>query len=174
MSDFDLFKEEPIKSSPIELDQKVKGQVYKALTPKPFSLFLKLISLHGIVGFLTMLFCPQFDMSLTNNHEVFHYLHHNFGAQICMFICGMIFLGTGSLISASFIRIEEMRAIHRHNILYPLGLSSTFLFFFFAFGAEIYLKMTLFWVLGAILSSIIFFEAVRFARIKIFYPGMQA
>lgn len=132
--------------------------VSEDLKPSPFKIFGKLTGVHGFVGILTMLFCPQFNLSLTNNYELFHYFHMNFGHAICMFICGSIFLGTGSLFALSILSREEVRKIRKTKALYHIALSIFATFIFSLIGTDVYLSFVIFWILGAVVSGFLFFE----------------
>ena len=61
--------------SPKELDAKIKNSIHEKMNPSHKLVFMKLISIQGFIGFVTMLFCPQFNFSLTNNYDLFHYFH---------------------------------------------------------------------------------------------------
>lgn len=170
MNDFDLFKSSPKEVTPNELDNKVISHINSDLNPSHYRILGKMVSLHGVIGLLTLLFCPQFKLSFTHNHSLYHYFHQTFGSQICMIICGVIFIGTGSLICSFFFKYAELQKVHKSVFLYYLGISSFSLLIFLFFGAELYLEMVLFWCLGAIASSILFFEIIRSFKIKLFYP----
>ena len=52
---------------PEELNHKVLDYVKKDLNPSHIVVFTKLLSVQAFIGFLTLTFCPQFNLSLTNN-----------------------------------------------------------------------------------------------------------
>lgn len=153
--------------TPRTLSHSILSRVKDELNPSKQIVFLKLLSLQLFVGLLTMLFCPQFEMSLTNNHKLFHYFHHNFGANICMMLCGAIFLGSGAVVASYLLDLEELRVIKQSRGLFALAISGLSLVIFLLFGAKFYLDLTLLWVLGATLSATIIVTANTFLRRKL-------
>ena len=61
---------------PEDLSERILSFVQSDLNPSHKIVFTKLLAIQGFIGFLTLLFCPQFNLSLTNNFELFHYFHH--------------------------------------------------------------------------------------------------
>ncbi|MBT6324846.1 MAG: hypothetical protein HOJ35_02675 [Bdellovibrionales bacterium] len=163
-TDFEDFTTREDASPSHELNQKILETVKNDLSSSHLTVLGKLLSIQGLIGFLTLLLCPQFNFSLTNNVEVFHYFHHNFGESICMIICGAIFIGPGAILAAYLLKYSELKMIKQSRFLYYFCLVSIFLLIFIVMGAEIYLKLTSFWVLGATLSGVILFESNRFIR----------
>ena len=105
-----------------------------------------------------MLFCPQFSFSLTNNYDAFHYFHHTFGAQICMLICGTIFLGTGAIFASYLLSEGEFNKVKASPFLYYTALSIIAVSIFMLFGAEVYFSLLIFWFIGATLSGALLFK----------------
>ena len=151
-NDYKDFLNETAKTSKA-LDKKVLKLISDELKPKKKYVLIKLITVHAFIGTLTMLFCPQFNMSLTNNFEVFHYFHHTFGAVICNIICGAIFLGSGAIFASSILSMSELKYVQSNSFFYYLSLSIFFVSSLFLFGAQAYLNGVLFWIAGAIISS---------------------
>lgn len=154
--------------SPAHLDKKVMLAITKDLNPDHKLVFGKLILIHGFIGFITMLFCPQFNMSLTNNFEVFHYLHQTFGHEICMMICGSIFLGSGAIFASSILTKSEVEKIKSSALLYYTCLSILAVSIFMIFGADVYLKLVIFWLIGAVISSALLFSFTNTIKVKYF------
>ena len=152
--------------SPSEkLSKEILSFVGKDLCPTHKIVFFKLLSIHAFIGAVTLLFCPQFNLSFTNNHKLFHYFHHTFGSSICMLICGSIFLGSGAIFAVSILREVELKLIRANKYFYYLTLTSIALTTFLVFGAEIYLKMSFLWVIGAITSSLLVILSHQYYRI---------
>ncbi len=166
-TDFQDFTTREDVSPNNELNQKILENVKNDLSSSHLTVLGKLVSIQGLIGLLTLLFCPQFNFSLTNNTEVFHYFHNNFGESICMIICGAIFIGPGAILAAYLLKYSELKMIKQSRFLYYFCLVSIFLLIFIIMGAEVYLKLTSFWILGATLSGVILFESNRFIRITI-------
>ncbi len=142
--------------------------IKKDLNPNHKIIFLKLIFIKSFVGFLTLTFCPQFNFSLTNNYELFHYFHHNFGHNICSFLCGLIFIGSGASFSVYLLKRSEMEKVYKSKTLYYLFLTLIANLVFGLLGKEIYFLASFFWFLGAFLGGLFLFKANKFIRLRIF------
>lgn len=141
-----------------ELSEKILSHVKRDLDPGNITVVSKLFGVQGLIGLLTMLFCPQFSLSLTNNHELYHFFHYTFGESACMAICGSIFIGTGAIFASLILKPGEIRKISQSKYLYYFSVCSLSVLVFMFLGVEIYLKLTAFWLLGAFLSGLVFFE----------------
>lgn len=165
--DFGDFLDSNNSSTPEEVNARVLNYVKSDLDPSHRKVFSKLVCIQGFVGFLTLTFCPQFDLSLTSNDRLFHYLHHAFGANICMAICGSIFIGSGAIFASYVLSLNEIRKIKESKLLYYTSLSSLALASFALIGADVYATMSVFWFLGASLIGALFFECNRLLRFKL-------
>lgn len=157
------------KKSPVYLDDKVIKFIHGELNPNYLKVLFKLIMIQAFIGTLTMIFCPQFSYSLTNNYDIFHYFHMNFGAQACMLLCGCIFVGSGALFAATILTKPEVKKIKNHKYLYYTCLSIIFLSFFLLIGAKVYLNLVAYWILGATLGGTSLFEFGRFLNQKLIW-----
>lgn len=156
--------------SPTHLDERVLTFVHNELNPPHQKVFLKLVLVQGFIGALTLLFCPQFNLSLTNYYDLFHFFHMTFGHKICMIICGGIFLGSGAFFSTYILSNEEVNQIKKSRFLYYTGLSILAVSTFMVFGAEVYLNAVIFWLIGSIGIGIAVFEANRSIREVLLAP----
>ena len=136
------------------------------LHPSHSIVFFKLLIIQSFIGFLTLIFCPQFNQSLTNNFELFHYFHHHFGEKICMMICGSIFMGSGALLAAYLLKRSEVLKIKKSVFLYYATLSIIALSSFFLLGADIYLRLSTYWLVGSTIGGFVLFELNRLIRNK--------
>lgn len=161
--DYNDFLHETKKTNS-SLDKSVLDMVHLDLNPSHKVVFFKLTLVQGFIGFLTLLFCPQFNFSLTNNYDLFHYFHTNFGHAICMIICGSIFLGSGAVFASYILTQGEVNKIRNSRFLYYTGLSILAVSSFMLFGAEIYLNLLSYWLLGAIGGGMTLFELNRLVR----------
>jgi hypothetical protein len=155
------------KTVPDHLSNSVINLVNSDLNPSHKVVFAKLTLIQSFIGLITMIFCPQFDFSLTNNYDLFHYFHLSFGHQICMIICGSIFLGSGAVFASYVLKEGEVNKIKESRFLYYMALSIIAVSTFMLFGAEIYLSLVVFWIMGAIGGGIIAFELNRIIRKQI-------
>jgi hypothetical protein len=156
--DFEIFEKLDDQAPTEKISNEILSFVNLDLNPTHKSVFIKLLSIQAFIGFLTLLFCPQFQLSLTNSHQVFHYFHHTFGEQMCMILCGSIFIGTGAFFASYLLKFSEIKKIRESKFLYYISISSIALSSFMIQGAEIYLNLMAFWFIGACTSGLIMFE----------------
>ena len=138
---------------PSELSASIKNTIRFDLVVHYPSLILKLIMLHGLVGFLTLYLCPQFNLSLTNNYEVFHYLHHSFGAFVCDLVCGAIFMSSGALIAWTVLRPVEVKKLSNLGFLFYLPLSLFAVAIFALVNPDLSFTRIPMWLVGSVLVS---------------------
>ena len=151
-----------------DLSNKILDYVRNDLNPSHKIVFGKLLTVQVFIGFFTLIFCPQFNLSFTNNYELFHYFHHKFGESICMAICGSIFVGSGALLAAYILKAGEVRKIRNSRFLYYFSITSIALTTFLLLGVDVYLNLAIFWFIGAYVGGIVLFEVNRVIRREIF------
>lgn len=156
-------------SPPNHLSIEVLSLIKADLDPSHKIVFTKLILIQAFIGFITLSFCPQFSLSLTNNHEMFHYFHHTFGEQICMIICGTVFMGSGAIFAAYLLKKEEIKKIKETKFLYYFSISIIFISIFFLLGAQSYLSLIFFWFIGSSLGGLVLFELNRIIRKEVLH-----
>jgi hypothetical protein len=163
-TDFLDFQKNNNVPAPSAIKEQLLFKLQKELNPSHVKVFFKLLSIQAFVGFLTMLFCPQFNFSLTNNYELFHFLHHNFGARICMLFCGTIFIGSGATLASYILSLNELNKIKNSSFLYYLSITSIAVTVFIFMGAEVYFNLASFWFIGAVSSGVILLKLNRIIR----------
>lgn len=106
---------------PGRLTEKVFQTVRRDLNPSGKWVFGKVGLVHLVTGVMTLLFCPQFGIGWTeSSHHFFHSLQ-NINLYLCSFVCGSIFLGSGSLVSAMVLRPEEFKILRSLKVVhFPL------------------------------------------------------
>lgn len=166
--DFLEFKNTKDASPPEDLSNKILNFVKADLDPSHKTVFSKLLVIQSFIGILTLTFCPQFSLSLTNSYDLFHYFHHKFGESICMAICGSIFMGSGALFAAYILKSNEIKKIRESKLLYYTSISIIALSCFLLLGTEVYLNLALYWLVGATIGGLSIFELSRLLRRNIF------
>ncbi|MCO4753718.1 MAG: hypothetical protein KC478_04515 [Bacteriovoracaceae bacterium] len=155
-TDFEDFLNDENQISPShKMADATMTMIKEEMSPSNVTIFTKLIFVQLATGLLTMLFCPQFNMSLTNNYELFHYFHHTFGEQICMVLCGGIFLGSGALVAAYTLKESEIKEIFRQRFLHLCTISGISIAVFMTIGADVYLSMIPYWIVGSVVFGIL-------------------
>lgn len=162
--DYDEFCSYDRSEVPDFLNTAVLKGVEKDLNPSWGRVVGKLVFLQGFVGLLTLLFCPQFELSLTAHTELYHYFHRHFGLYGCMAICGAIFMGSGAVAAAFILRFSELNLILRSKYLLSFALSGIAVVMFLIFGAETYLSLALSWIAGGSIATILAFDGGKVAR----------
>ena len=143
----------------------ILNKVSNSLNPSQLKVFVKLLGIQGIVGAITLTFCPQFNLSLTSNMDLFHFFHTTFGEFLCLAICGGIFVGSGAFSTSLFMSTPEIRVVKESNALYYLVISLVFLGIFSLIGGEVSASLASAWVLGAGFTGAIAFEMSRTLKI---------
>lgn len=166
--DFNDFKKPSSTKPSIETKAHLLNKIKAELNPSHTLVFTKLLCIQAFVGVLTLLFCPQFQFSLTNNYDLFHLFHHRFGALACMSICGFIFIGSGAIFAAYLLKVEEVFKIKQTKHLYYFAISGLAILSFLLLGAEIYLDLVSMWFLGAVLGGVLMLNLNNTIRIKFF------
>ncbi len=167
------FFNNPKSKSPKALDDTVLNFIKRDLIPNHQVIFGKLFLIQAFVGVLVLLFCPQFNFSITGNYELFHFFHRNLGLYACTAICGGIFLGSGLFLANFMLNRAEITAIKNNKILYTTALSGVYILLFLFIGADIYLNLSLAWFIGSSLSAIIFFELGRSLKNYFLFFGVN-
>lgn len=157
-NDFKDFIKHDKDKTPDELKQGVYSDITAKLNPSHGRLYSKLFSIQVFFGLVSLSFCPQFELSLTNNYELFHYFHRSFGPHICMILCGAVFMGMGAVFSSTLLSTIEIKKIYQSKFLYFTSITGIFISLFILYGAQIYLRMVSLWALGSVLSALIIFK----------------
>lgn len=129
-----------------------------------------LIQLLGAA--LTLIFCPQFGIGLSEGHGITHILRM-YGDWACAAFCGSLFLLSGTLLSTLIMNSDEIFWIWK-RYKFPLIVLPTMLWVVLMFlnvtwklEAET-LQFNLIWIISAILAQ----EAFLFLKTS-FYKGIM-
>lgn len=115
--DFDEFKEflashaEPSPSIGVTLFSKI----HRDLNPPYPMIVLKLFSYHVVGSFVTLLFCPQFGISLTGSEGLMPYLMGVHPA-LCFFVCGVTWMVVGQALTYRLLTLDEQRVLGRSRV----------------------------------------------------------
>lgn len=144
---------EPVKV-PDGISERILNKIHAELNPSAWKVFSKVSLIHFAVGFVTLLFCPQFGISITSQLGVMPYLMQ-FGHEVCMLGCGAIFVGFSLFAASLSLKPEEIKVLKMNNFLQMLSLTTLSIGFFIAMGGEIVLTLGLIWMAGAILGGLV-------------------
>ena len=137
---------------PENLSHKVLDTISAKLNPSALDVFIKVALLHAIASTLTLLFCPQFGLSLTSGMGLMQ-IFMRYGHSACMLACGVLFMSFGLLLASLILRPEEVRVLRANNLYFLLSLSGLSLGMFLCLGGQIFQTMTLVWLLGTLLGG---------------------
>ena len=116
----DFIQSEEVRP-PQALTQNIMSQIHSDLHPSEVSVFRKAGALHLIAGIASLFLCPQFGLGLTELSFSFFHLLHQMNWALCMFVCGSLFLGAGSLATGLLLRPEELRVLSKNGFVqFPL------------------------------------------------------
>ena len=143
---------------PTQVHTKLLHHIRAELQPGVVLVFVKLLLMQASTGVLTLLYCPQFELSLTGNIEMLHYFHHNYGMNVCALVCGAIFTAPGAVLAAYLLKTAEINRIRNAGMLYHLGIAAVALLAFCICGADVYNQLALFWLTAAALTATLLFD----------------
>ncbi len=151
--DFQIFLQSKESNPPPRVTEQIFLKVNGDLNPLSWAVFTKLTLVQACVGLVTLLFCPQFGISLFSGMgltSVFMQL----GETACMAACGGVFLGAGSFVGALILKPEEVKVIRRNKVLQLALLGSLSMGAFICLGAPVIMTLGLVWLLGSTLGGI--------------------
>ncbi len=140
---------------PDKLNEKTLGTASRLLNPKSEIIFLKVLGIYLTIGFFSLSVCHQFGVNpFQTERSLDHWLMSFGGHQVCMLICGILFVGSSLLVSGYFLTLEEIIVLRRHQFLHILTLGLLSLGLFTAFGAEFILSIGIIWLVGGIIGGV--------------------
>ncbi len=147
------FLESDLTTPPRSVSESVVKLVRQDLNPAAASVFMKLLSIHIMLGVATLAICPQFGHSLTKDMGLMH-AFMKLGTTGCMLACGALFTGTSLLVASLVLKPEEVRVIKRKSLLQVASLAILSLGVFVCFGSEVIATLGSVWILGAIVGGV--------------------
>lgn len=152
---------------PDSLSDKVLTKIDRLLNPKAHNVFLKILGIQTVVGFLSLSVCHQFGMNPFRTATSLADVFMRWGGHgLCMVFCGLLFTALGLSAAGLFLSIEEIRALRRTEFSQAIGISTISLGLFFIAGAEFVFSLAGLWMLGALLGGFFSIEANFWLRQK--------
>jgi hypothetical protein len=155
LEDFKEFVETKGTPVPHEVSQNILQYVRSSLNPSSWLVFVKILSIHFIVGTLSLAICDQFGLNPFHTDFSLSQYFMKFGHSICMMICGFLFISLSVIFSRFILRQEEFVVLTTNVFMQTLSLSVFSLGVFMVLGAEMALSIALLWVFGAIMGGMI-------------------
>lgn len=153
-NEFEDFMKAEEAQVPEPVSKKLQLKIGQLLHPKGQHVFLKLLGIHIVVGFLSLSICHQFGVNpFHTDRSLSDWFMDMGGHSACMFGCGLLFVGLSYLIAGYFLTIEEVRVIKRTEISQTLALGVISLALFWLVGAELVITFVSLWMLGGLLGG---------------------
>lgn len=151
IKDFQSFVySKPMSSSKADLLKKIKYLI----NPNPYLVFIKVMTVNMVVGFLSLSVCHQFDLNpFRTNKSLAEWFMGVGGHNFCMIFCGILFLSLGVFLAGFFLTQEEIRVLKKNQFVQVPALGLISLSSFAVFGAELVLQFAGLWLLGAIIGG---------------------
>ncbi|MBP7864002.1 hypothetical protein KA183_20120 [bacterium] len=161
--EFAAFMNSSNEIPPAHLTQSILEYVRKDLNPDMRLIMVKLSAIHVIIGSLSLLVCTQFGMGVGEGPL---HIFMKFGDLFCIAMCGALFLGLTSIIAGVVLSDGELGKIRKAFYLPFMTLGTISLFIFTLFGAEVALNVSISWLIGGCIASIIISESsIRIRRL---------
>lgn len=164
LKDFKEFTQTTHTRVPNELSQKILQNIKDELQPSVWLVFFKISTLHAIIGTLSLGLCDQFGMTPFQTHFSLSDYFMKLGNNMCMLLCGFLFLGLSFWAARLLLKREEFAALGQHAVAFVGSLSVISLLIFFALGTEILFQVAVFWLLGALLGGLTPFFLPKIAK----------
>lgn len=170
LKEFKAFTEGDVVQVPAELNERVAKRMEKLLNPSAWVVFLKVLAIHSVVGFLSLAICHQFDLNpFGTSRSLDNWFMSIGGHSVCMIGCGILFLSVSVLASGYFLSLEEARSLRRTGFPQSFALGTISLVLFSTVGAELALTFSGLWLLGALIGGYLATETVwklKYARVQ--------
>jgi hypothetical protein len=167
LNDYQEFIESEKVEVPVAVQTTTLFKIKTMLNPGALIVFLKVLAIHMVIGFLSLSVCHQFGMNPFNTERSLDNYMMSFGGHyFCMFGCGVLFVSLSLLSAGYFLTIEEVKALRRTEVLQILVLGMISLSLFMVFGVELAAGIAAIWLLGALLGGLITTESMwRFKQV---------
>lgn len=155
MKDYQDFLNSEQSIVPDRINKDLMTKMNELINPNSLIVFLKLLGIHLVTGFISLSICHQFDLNPFNTERSLSDWFMNIGGHnFCMLGCGTLFVATSIFFAGYFLTLEEIKSLKRTEFLQNLALGLISLGFFAAFGAELAFSFASLWLLGGILGGL--------------------
>lgn len=167
LNDYQDFLNSENTQVPKDVSSDLMLKMHSLINPSALVVFLKILAIHLVTGFLSLSVCHQFGMNPFNtNYSLADWFMTVGGHSVCMIGCGVTFVSISLFAAGYFLTVEEVKALKRTEFLQNLTLGLISLGLFAAVGAELAVGMAGLWLLGSLLGG--FFATLAIGRIKLF------
>ncbi len=161
LNEYEKFLQAEDTAVPKETSNQVLSRLLDLVNPSAWSVFVKVLCIQSVVGFLSMSVCHQFGMNpFGTEFSLDRWFMEMWGHNICMVGCGVLFLSAGVITACSFLSIEEVRTLRRHQLLQNFLFAVISLGIFMACGVEMAITLSGLWILGGFIGGFLATEAM--------------
>lgn len=158
--EFADFVETEQKAPGKRLDAAVLGRVRNDLSPALWKVYGKFTLIEASAGLLTLTICPQFGFGFGPHNQFLHALHSSISPVVFYLLCGLFFVIFGAALGGLILNRTEISAVGSSKYLYFSIYSALSYLIIVSLGPEAFVISSLVWILGALLGSILGFEAI--------------
>ncbi len=160
LKDYEVFLQSENTQVPKDVTETIFARMKGLVNPSLWIVFLKVLGIHVVVGFISLSMCHQFGMNPFNTESsLSDWMMSMGGHSVCMIGCGIFFVGLSLALAGYFLTVEDVRALKRTEFLQTLSLGLISLGVFSLVGAEMALTIAGLWLLGALIGGFIATEA---------------
>jgi hypothetical protein len=150
---FDDFSKLTPVDPPEDLARQIAYGTTKELQKNKISAIASVSLIHIVAGTFIIAICPQFDFQIIPNFAGLLTIFMKFGHNVCMFLCGSLFLSSSIVVSAFLLPQTYRRYLYSIRYYKITGLTVGSLVIFALISAVPITFSTILWVCGAILSG---------------------
>lgn len=150
---------------PDQVNEKLLKKMQSLISPDAWTVFIKILGIHLVIGFLSLSICHQFGLNpFHTERSLADWFMKVGGHHFCMFACGTLFVSVSLLTAGYFLSVEEVRALKRTELIQNLSLGLISLGLFTAFGVEFIVSIAGLWLLGSLLGG--YLSTLAMAKLK--------
>ncbi|MBY0552957.1 hypothetical protein K2P97_00415 [bacterium] len=167
LNDYQDFLNSENAQVPKDINSDLMLKMHSLINPSALVVFIKILAIHLVTGFLSLSVCHQFGLNPFNtNYSLADWFMDVGGYSVCMIGCGVTFVSISLFAAGYFLTIEEVKALKRTEFLQNLTLGLISLGLFSAVGAELAVGMAGLWLLGSLIGGFVATQTV--SKIKVF------
>lgn len=147
------FSSPPESTAPKITYDKTYADLNHLIQPPMSLVGTKLLTAHLFVSTITLSLCSQFGLKFLGLRFNLYDVFMVFGHEVCMTLCGALFLGTTYLLLPWVFSKEELLKLKKHLVPSALGLIGLSLLVFALFDSHMTPMSVGLWVLGAMIGA---------------------
>ncbi|MDH5752392.1 MAG: hypothetical protein OEZ59_08245 [Deltaproteobacteria bacterium] len=151
--EFSRFVESTPRDTRPACDRLIEERVRRDICPRPEHIWVRMAVIQGVAGAASLAFCPQFGLGLPEHVPFLHAIHQSAPLGVFYFICGILFMAGGALLSCLLLTLDERRVIRRTHPVFHLLFSAMSYGALMGLGTEGFVLHSLLWIAGAFTAS---------------------